>query len=136
MKSHAWHRRFMQLGGILALALLAHLGGPPDAQSQAAIGSGLCSGDTTRQCATNNDCTNPSAGTCTLPLAGGDTIPNSVCMQTAAGFALQCTANDVRIARTTHLTFDPCTQPGATTKISFVAEFNLTAQDRYDIGVW
>ena len=58
-------------------------------------------------------------------------------MQTAAGQGLQCTANDIDLAFTTSLrVIDGCAFPGDTATISFVAQFNLTAQDRYDIGVW
>jgi hypothetical protein len=58
-------------------------------------------------------------------------------MQDLAGFALNCTANDVQISRATVLEItDPCEYPGD--KTTFVADFEVvvTAKERYDIGLY
>jgi len=97
-------------------------------------GAGICSIDKTISCSTNSDCV---TGICYLPIIGGITLSNQICMQTAAGQNLQCTANDVKIASTSSLEIiDDCSRPGDDAIVSFVAKFELTSQDRYDIGVW
>ncbi len=102
--------------------------------ASATTGPGVCSNNKTAACSADADC---GAGTCEMPTAGGQTQRAQVCMQTAAGQGLQCTANDIDLAFTTSLrVIDGCAFPGDTATISFVAQFNLTAQDRYDIGVW
>jgi len=64
-------------------------------------------------------------------------------MQEAAGFNLNCTANDVSVAGVARDTqgdriwiTDPCQGPGDS--VTFVAEFavELNAQDRHDIGIY
>lgn len=60
------------------------------------------------------------------------------CMQDAAGFALNCTANDVRISRVlepVEIT-DPCDYPGDTTTFTATFETELTATARHDIGIY
>ena len=104
------------------------------APASAATGPGVCSNARTVACTTNADC--GVGNTCILPTAGGQTLDNQICMEEAANKGLTCTANDVNIAQTSSLTYTPCQFPNDTTTISFVAEFNLTAQARYDIGVW
>jgi len=105
------------------------------AHAAVAAGPGICANDKTQSCSSNADC--GVGNTCYVPTAGGQTLSNQLCMQTAAGFTVNCAANDVNIAATTSLVVsDGCSFPGDTATISFVAEFNLTAQDRYDIGVW
>jgi hypothetical protein len=80
------------------------------------------------------------------PPAVADTVNNG-CMQDVAGFALNCTANDVSVAGVSKdaqgnpiLTLDDadkgCSYPGDT--VDFTAQFDLvvTAKERYDIGVY
>ena len=96
--------------------------------------NGICSNDKTKACSSSNNC---NGATCYLPTNGGVTLCNQICMQTAAGQGLQCTANDVNIASVTSLSVvNGCSKSGDDATISFVAKFVLTAQDRYDIGVW
>jgi hypothetical protein len=85
----------------------------------------ICSLDKTISCSQNTDCT---GGVCYVPTAGGDTLTHQVCMQTAAGQTLQCTANDVNLAATTSLhVAHSCAYPGDTATVSFVAKFDLTS---------
>src|SRR5262245_37986081 len=107
-------------------------------------GAGICSNDKTIACSVNADC--GAGNTCYLPTAGGVTLANQVCLADASGSGLNCTANDISVAATSSLVVvdkDPitpgvqgCLFPGDTATISFIATFKLTAQDRYDIGVW
>ena len=53
-------------------------------------------------CVTSADC--GPGNTCYVPTAGGQTLTNQVCMQTAAGSGLTCTANDISLAQTTMTT--------------------------------
>ena len=71
--------------------------------------------------------------------AGNADVINGIgCMQNVAGFGLNCTANDVRLAEATNIviTDDGCAFPGDT--VTFTADFEvlLTAQARHDIGIW
>ncbi len=67
-----------------------------------------------------------------------DILPGQGCMQDTAGFGLNCTANDIRLASVANLLIldDGCSAPGDT--VSFTADFEvlLTAQARHDIGIW
>ncbi len=67
-----------------------------------------------------------------------DVIYNVGCMEESAGFGLNCTANDISIAIATNIAIldDGCAYPGDT--VTFKADFEvlLTAQARYDIGLW
>lgn len=60
------------------------------------------------------------------------------CMEEAAGFHLQCTANDVRIAEAQDIVIldDGCAYPGDT--VTFQATFvtELSAQARHDLGLY
>lgn len=59
------------------------------------------------------------------------------CMQDVAGFDLNCTANDVRIASATDIDItDPCEYPGD--DVTFTATFIIetTAVERHDIGIY
>ena len=66
------------------------------------------------------------------------------CMQERAGFALNCTANDVSVAGVHRLSngayditiTDPCSRAGD--DVTFTARFDvvLTAQERHDIGIY
>lgn len=95
---------------------------------------GVCSNDKSQSCATSADC---GGATCYLPTAGGETVHNAVCMGDAAAMKLNCTSNDVGVAATSDLRIvKGCNFPGDTALVSFVAEYALTAQDRYDLGVW
>jgi hypothetical protein len=110
----------------------------------ASNGAGICSNDKTITCSVNADC--GAGNTCYIPTAGGQVLSNQVCMQQAAGFGLQCTANDVSLALTSGLQVvdkDPnttgvqgCLFPGDTATISFVGQFQVTDKERYDVGVW
>jgi hypothetical protein len=100
-------------------------------------GPGICSNDKTIACTTIADC--GAGNTCYIPTAGGELLHNQVCMDDAnPKDKLNCNANDISITNTHNtIIVDPCDGTvGDTATISFVAEFNLTAQDRYDIGVW
>jgi hypothetical protein len=67
------------------------------------------------------------------------TVDNG-CMQEVAGFNLNCTANDVRLASATNITIhdadEGCAFLGDT--VTFTADFEveLTAQARHDIGIY
>jgi len=112
------------LGGLAMAALLA---GAPSAW---ASGPGICSNDKTISCSSNSDC--GAGNTCYLPTAGGQTLTSQNCFGN-----LSCTANDVNSVQISSLVVnDPCEFPGDTATISFVAQFDLTAQNRYDLGVW
>jgi hypothetical protein len=67
-----------------------------------------------------------------------DVLADVGCMQDVAGFGLNCTANDVRVASATNILIldDGCAFPGD--DVSFTADFEvvLGAQARHDIGVW
>ncbi|MEJ2086304.1 MAG: hypothetical protein P8Y44_11600, partial [Acidobacteriota bacterium] len=71
------------------------------------------------------------------PAAGQITVNNG-CMQEVAGFNLNCTANDVRLAAATDIQIldDGCAFLGDT--VSFTADFEveLTAQARHDIAIY
>lgn len=80
-----------------------------------------------------------------LPEASAQaTLTNTKCMQERAGFALNCTANDVSVAGVAKKTdgsydiniTDPCARAGDT--VTFTAKFDvvLTAQARHDIGIY
>ena len=113
------------------------LGAQMASASHGTSGPGICSTDESVSCAFDTDCSNHGGGTCSLPIAGAETLSNQICMETAAGTGLTCTANDVRVAGTSSLIIvDGCEFPGDTATLSFVAQFELGAQDRYDVGVW
>ncbi|WP_432474299.1 DUF7507 domain-containing protein [Amphritea sp. HPY] len=80
-----------------------------------------------------------SAQTALADGAGNTTFETGqVCMEQAAGFGLNCTANDISIAEATNIEIldDGCAFPGDT--VNFRADFTvlLTAQERHDIGIW
>ena len=61
------------------------------------------------------------------------------CMEDVAQKGLQCTANDVGIASVTNLTIAPgdgCDFIGDTVTFTATYEILLTAEARYDIGIW
>jgi hypothetical protein len=73
----------------------------------------------------------------------GQTTMNSRCIQEAAGFNLNCTANDVNVAGVATdeegdriWIIDPCQFPDD--DVTFIAEFavQLNAQDRHDVGIY
>ena len=78
------------------------------------------------------------------PTQAQQTLANSQCMQERAGFALNCTANDVSVAGVHRLSngayditiTDPCSRAGD--DVTFTARFDvvLTAQERHDIGIY
>jgi hypothetical protein len=64
---------------------------------------------------------------------------SSTCMQDASGRKQTCTANDIRLAAAENITIDAGGCKGnPTDTVTFSADFliELTAQERYDIGVW
>jgi hypothetical protein len=67
-----------------------------------------------------------------------DILYNQVCMAEAAGFGLNCTANDIAIFGVQNIVIldDGCSGPGDT--VTFTADFQtlLTAQARHDVGIW
>ena len=96
---------------------------------------GICSNNKTLTCSQNSDC--GTGNTCYTPTGGGQILAGQVCMGDAFAKGLTCEANDIRIAATHNLVITkPCNFEGDTAIISFIAEFELTTQDRYDIGVW
>lgn len=103
-------------------------------QALETTGPGVCSVDKSIACATAADC---GSGTCYVPTAGGDTVHGQVCVETAYGKSLTCTANDVKLVQTSSVyVVKGCNAPGDQAIVSFVASFDLTAQDRADLGVW
>src|ERR671930_2465227 len=60
------------------------------------------------------------------------------CMQDVAGFNLNCTANDIRIASVSNITVldDGCAFPGDTVTFNADLEVLLTAEARYDVGIY
>ncbi len=70
-------------------------------------------------------------------ISSSETI-NDGCMQDIAGYALNCTANDVQIAAARNIVIldDGCAYPGDT--VDFTATFDVvvTAKERYDIGLY
>jgi hypothetical protein len=60
------------------------------------------------------------------------------CMQDIAQFGLNCTANDVQVARATNIEIidDGCAYPGDTVTFRATFEVLLTAQGRHDIGLY
>ena len=126
------------VGVILALALVFAFWGALTAYGTTDA-PGICSNDKTFSCATNADCVPHGGGTCYLPTAGGVTLNHQVCIDDAnPKDSLVCRANDVSIQLpiTDLVISKPCAFLGDTANVSFVAKFYLTAQDRYDIGVW
>jgi hypothetical protein len=67
--------------------------------------------------------------------ASADTIAGNVCMQTLFGSKLNCTANDVSIARATGVTPSTCME-GETFDLTATFQVNTTATTRYDIGLY
>src|SRR5438309_601561 len=87
----------LKLAGLagLAIAVLA------SAQGASAAGPGICQNNNALSCSSNTDC---GGNPCYLPTAGGQTLSNQACVQTAAGSSLNCnTANDVNVAQTSSL---------------------------------
>ena len=73
-----------------------------------------------------------------LPGSAQVTVENG-CLEETAGFGVNCTANDVRIARAIppiQINDDGCAFLGDT--VNFTAEFEveLTAQERHDLGIY
>jgi len=60
------------------------------------------------------------------------------CMEDVAGFNLQCTAEDVKVAKAYNVMIldDGCTSASDTVTLSFDIEVLLEAQDRHDIGLY
>src|SRR5215470_14376465 len=92
-------RHVGRIGFALALVLVEVLASTRPAS--AASGPGICSNDKTVACSVDADC--GAGNTCFIPTAGGQTLDSQVCMQTAAGQHLNCTANDIDIAQVTDL---------------------------------
>lgn len=68
--------------------------------------------------------------------AGQETVYDG-CMATLYGASLNCTANDVSLARATNIEItDFCLYPGDTTTFTATFETMLNAQARYDIGIF
>ena len=71
-------------------------------------------------------------------LGNADIQSDIGCMQDVAGFGLNCTANDVQLAKALNIVIldDGCAFPGDS--VTFTADFEvlLTAQARHDIGIW
>ena len=73
-----------------------------------------------------------------------DVLQGLGCMQDVAGFGLNCTANDVRIAgiqvidgvEQLEILDDGCAFPGDTVTFTATFEVVLTAQARHDVGLW
>jgi hypothetical protein len=67
--------------------------------------------------------------------ASADTVQGNVCMQTLFGSKLNCTANDVSVAKATSVSQNTCI---AGEKFDLTATFqvNTTATTRYDIGLY
>ena len=68
-----------------------------------------------------------------------ETVDKAPCMQDAAGFNLNCSANDIQLSEVTEEDINiikPCLYPGDTT--TFTAEFTtvLTAKARHDLGIY
>lgn len=121
--------------GVALNLTVGSLMAPAPAAATPGVGPGICSNDKAIACTVDSDC--GVGPTCYLPTAGGQTLTNQICMQTAFGDDVGCNANDIELATVTSVTVvDDCDFPGDTATISFVATFTLTAQDRYDIGVW
>ena len=78
------------------------------------------------------------AGTARADGSGNADQTTGACAQDVAGFHLNCTANDVSIANATNITIhdDGCAFAGDT--VTFTADFEmvLTAQERFDLGIW
>jgi hypothetical protein len=107
-------------------------------------GSGVCSITNTLGCWDDLDC--PAGETCLMPEYGGETIHwdeniwgcmNDVYNQFGQGGNLNCTAEDIKIYAIHDLEIlDPCESSEDTAVVTFVAEFELTAEARYDVGVY
>jgi hypothetical protein len=68
--------------------------------------------------------------------AGQETVYDG-CMQSLYGASLNCTANDVSIARASNIVItDECLYPGDTTTFTATFETMLNAQARHDIGIF
>jgi hypothetical protein len=67
-----------------------------------------------------------------------DVAYNTPCVAQQVSGGLNCTANDVQLAQATNLTIldDGCAFPGDTVTFSADFQVNLTAQARYDLGIW
>ena len=67
---------------------------------------------------------------------GGDTVYDG-CMENVADFSLGCNASDVQVAAVRDVVVgDPCDYPGDTATLTLTAEFTLTTQARYDLGIY
>jgi cysteine-rich repeat protein len=74
-------------------------------------------------------------------LCAADRAPAAVydaCMEDAAGFGLNCTANDIQLAGVTNVVVldDGCAFPGDTVTFDATVELLLTAQARHDVGIY
>jgi len=60
------------------------------------------------------------------------------CMEDVAGFSLNCNANDIQIASVTNVVVvdDGCTAPGDTVTFDATVELLLTANARFDVGIY
>src|SRR5678816_4020321 len=60
------------------------------------------------------------------------------CMEDVAGFSLNCNANDIQIASVTNVVVldDGCTAPGDTVTFNATVELLLTANARFDVGIY
>lgn len=78
------------------------------------------------------------AGTFTVPLLAAPPVENIQCIlgQPDAPTGLNCTANDVSLSSPIVTVVDPCSFPGDTATLQVLVDVTLSAQTRYDVGVW
>ena len=80
----------------------------------------------------------PTNVTMTFPEDDAEALPLPYCAQDVAGFHLNCTANDVSLFGASNITIldDGCVSQDDT--VTFTANFqvDLTAEARYDLGIW
>src|SRR5262249_32553230 len=67
--------------------------------------------------------------------ASAGTVQGNVCMQTLFGSKLNCTANDVSVAKATSVSTQQCTE-GEHFALTATFQVNTTATTRYDVGLY
>jgi hypothetical protein len=129
---------------VIALSICSLIAGTQPALAV----SGICDGDERVGCFVEQDCIDKgTTGPCILPTGGGALIQaadNPIgCMEDVynvfgQGGGLNCTANDINVTAVHDVVIlDPCSFPGDTAVISFVAQFEVSGGvTRHDVGVY
>ncbi|WP_437870099.1 DUF7507 domain-containing protein [Sorangium sp. So ce363] len=90
-----------------------------------------------RLCAVANGLLSAGLLSASLPAMAQTTV-NNVCMDDLAPFGLTCSANDISIANATNITIldDGCLFPGDTVDFEATFTVEVTAKEKFDIGLY